>query len=201
MQGYPREMEQIQAIQLASVNRQNETIREIVEREWNKLNNFIRRRVSSEADAEDILQEVLYQFTAAMREDPIEKAASWLFKTAGNKIIDWYRKIKPASLERLNEFSGDEFDSPSLRLEDAAFEDTNSAEILFQRSEFWPMLEEILDELPENQREAFIMHELEQKSFKEISEITGAGINTLISRKRYAVLHLQKRLEDLYEDL
>jgi RNA polymerase sigma factor (sigma-70 family) len=186
---------------LASVNRQNETIREIVEREWKKLNNFIRRRVSSEADAEDILQEVLYQFTAAMREDPIEKAASWLFKTAGNKIIDWYRKIKPASLDRLNEFSGDEFDSPSLPLEDAAFEDTNSAEILFQRSEFWPMLEEILGELPENQREAFIMHELEQKSFREISEITGAGINTLISRKRYAVLHLQKRLEDLYEDL
>lgn len=193
-------MEQIQAIQLASLKGQNETIREAVEREWKKLSNFIRRRVSNEADAEDILQDVFYQFTAAMREDPIEKTASWLFTAAGNKIIDWYRKIKPLSLDRLNQMTGDEIENPAYGIEDLEFGNILSPEAMSARNEFWPMLEEILDELPDLQREAFIMHELEKKSFKEISELTGAGVNTLISRKRYAVMYLKERLEDLYED-
>lgn len=181
--------------------KENSFLKEVIERESPRLLGFIKRRVAVESDAEDILQDVFYQFTRAMRDDPIEKTASWLFRAASNKIIDWYRKIKPVSLDRMNESVFDDSENNSYRLEDSSFEDTQSADIQYHRQEFWPMLEELLNNLPEKQREVFIMHELEGKSFKEISEITGTGINTLLSRKRYAELYLREELKELYDEI
>ncbi len=184
-----------------NLRKQNSRLKEVIEKESPRLLGFIKRRVAVESDAEDILQDVFYQFTKAMREDPIERAASWLFKAASNKIIDWYRKIKPVSLDKMNESVFDDEINTSFRFEDAKNEDTQSQDILFNRQEFWPMLEELLNNLPEKQREAFIMHELEGKSFREISEITGTGINTLLLRKRYAEQYLREELKELYDEI
>jgi RNA polymerase sigma factor (sigma-70 family) len=192
---------QVLSLELSGIQKQNESIGRIAESQGRKLLAFIRSRISSERDAEDILQDVLYQFTAAMREDPIDKAASWLFKAAGNRIIDWYRKKKHLSLESLNTKTEDEEDYAVAGLEDLAFDDTETPDILFTRGEFWPVVEEILEDLPDEQRDVFIMNEIEGKTFREISETTGEGVNTLISRKRYAVLELRKRLKDLYDDM
>ncbi len=181
--------------------KQNSLLKEVIEKESPRLLGFIKRRVAAQSDAEDILQDVFYQFTKTMREDPIEKAASWLFKAASNKIIDWYRKIKPVSLDKMNESVFDDDINTSFRFEDAKNKDTQSQDILYNRQEFWPMLEELLNNLPVKQREAFIMHELEGKSFKEISEITGTGINTLLSRKRYAERYLREELKELYDEI
>jgi len=183
------------------LEKQNSRLKEVIEKESPRLLGFIKRRVDVESDAEDILQDVFYQFTKTMREDPIEKAASWLFKAASNKIIDWYRKIKPVSLDKMNERTFDDEMNTSYRIEDSHFKDTQSQDVLYNRQEFWPMLEELLNNLPEKQREVFIMHELEGKSFREISEITGTGINTLLSRKRYAELYLREELQELYDEI
>ncbi len=183
------------------LEKQNSRLKEVIEKESPRLLGFIKRRVAVESDAEDILQDVFYQFTKTMREDPIEKAASWLFKAASNKIIDWYRKIKPVSLDKMNERTFDDEMNTSYKIEDSHFKDTQSQDVLYNRQEFWPMLEELLNNLPEKQREVFIMHELEGKSFREISEITGTGINTLLSRKRYAELYLREELQELYDEI
>ena len=173
---------------------------EVIERERGKLLKFIKSRVG-EADAEDILQDVFYQFIASMQIEPIERAASWLFHTARNKIIDWYRKIKPASLDKMNTVLSAEGEEESLhRLEDR-LNDSNDADTLFLRSVMWEMLDDALDELPENQKEVFVMNEIQGMTFKEISELTGEGVNTLLSRKRYAVLFLRERFKELYDDL
>jgi RNA polymerase sigma factor (sigma-70 family) len=180
-----------------NLENQNSKASEIVERERGKLFKFIRSRVSGDAEAEDILQDVFYQFISSMRIEPIEKAASWLFHTAGNKIIDWYRKIKPSSLEGMSDsFPGGNVDK---FLNDDRSGDDNDT--LFLRSVMWEMLEDALEELPVKQREAFVMNELEGKSFREISEVTGDPINTLISRKRYAVTFLREKFRDIYDDL
>ncbi len=184
-----------------NLEKQNSLVKEVIEKESPRLLGFIKRRVAAESDAEDILQDVFYQFTKTMREDPIERAASWLFKAASNKIIDWYRKIKPVSLDKMNESVFDEDVNNSFRFEDRAFDDTQSQDVLYNRQEFWPMIEELLNNLPEKQREVFIMHEFEGKSFREISEITGVGINTLLSRKRYAELYLREELKELYDEI
>lgn len=184
-----------------NLEKQNSLVKEVIEKESPRLLGFIKRRVAVESDAEDILQDVFYQFTKTMREDPIERAASWLFKAASNKIIDWYRKIKPVSLDKMNETVFDDDVNNSFRFEDEAFEDTQSQDIMYNRQEFWPMIEELLNNLPEKQREVFIMHEFEGKSFREISEITGTGVNTLLSRKRYAELYLREELKELYDEI
>ena len=184
-----------------NLEKQNSLVKEVIEKESPRLLGFIKRRVAVESDAEDILQDVFYQFTKTMREDPIERAASWLFKAASNKIIDWYRKIKPVSLDKMNETVFDDDVNNSFRFEDDTFEDTQSQDIMYNRQEFWPMIEELLNNLPEKQREVFIMHEFEGKSSREISEITGTGINTLLSRKRYAELYLREELKELYDEI
>lgn len=184
-----------------NLEKQNSLVKEVIEKESPRLLGFIKRRVAVESDAEDILQDVFYQFTKTMREDPIERAASWLFKAASNKIIDWYRKIKPVSLDKMNESVFDDDVNNSFRFEDRVFEDTQSQDVLYSRQEFWPMIEELLNNLPEKQREVFIMHEFEGKSFREISELTGVGINTLLSRKRYAELYLREELKELYDEI
>ena len=156
---------------------------------------FIRGRVDTEEDAEDILQDVWYQFSNVMNAEPIQQTSAWLFRVARNRIIDQYRKQKPASL--VEELNRDE--EPDHPFREFLFADDADPESMQLREIFWEELFTALDELPEEQRQVFIWNELEEISFNEISEMTGENINTLISRKRYAVLHLRKRLEQLYK--
>jgi len=158
---------------------------------------FIRGRVKSDEDAEDILQDVWYQFSNVMNSEPIEQASGWLYRVAKNRIIDKYRKKQPDSLdEMMEEVEQNDFDFKEILLaENVTFEATHL------RNLFWEQLFAALDELPEEQKRVFIWHELEDISFNEISERTGEKVNTLISRKRYAILHLRKRLENLYKEI
>jgi RNA polymerase sigma factor (sigma-70 family) len=180
---------------------QNERICTTVRKERKRLLDFIRRRVPAE-EAEDILQDVLYQFVGTSRLETIEQATSWLYRVAGNKIVDWYRKRKTASLEEMNASltEGDD-EELSLHLEDVLFDPSERPDAVLLRRTVWRMLEEALDELPRDQRDVFIRHELEGESFKEIAEATGEPLNTLLSRKRYAVMFLRGRLRTLYNEL
>lgn len=164
--------------------------------ERKRLLDFIRKRVRNQSDAEDILQDVFYQLvTSYSVTEPIEKLTAWLFTVARNKIIDWYRKRRPEALP------ADEADpSAPLNLEEILFDPRQNPDQVYARSLVWTELSEALDELPEEQREVFVMHELEGRSFKEIAELTGEPINTLLSRKRYAVLFLREQLQELYDE-
>ncbi len=167
-----------------------------VRNERKRLFDFIRRRVRTEEDAEDILQDVFYQLVASYSvTEPIEKLTSWLFTVARNKIIDWYRRQKPGGPTIEDEETG-----APLNLEDILYDPSQNPDEVYARSLVWTELADALEELPEEQREVFVMHELEGRSFKEMAEMTGEGINTLLSRKRYAVLHLRENLQELYDD-
>jgi len=158
---------------------------------------FIRGRVDSDEDAEDILQDVWYQFSNVMNSEPIEQTSAWLYRVARNRIIDKYRKVEPDSLEQmLGDDENSEFDFRELLL--AGDEDPETEHL---RNLFWEQLFTALDELPEEQKQVFVLNELEDISFNEIALRTGEKINTLISRKRYAVLHLRKRLEQLHKEI
>ncbi len=179
-----------------------EVIKETVKKERGRLFDFIKRRVANEADAEDILQDVLYQYVSNLTMvDSIERTASWLFTVAGNKIIDWYRKKKPVSLDdqRVRMPEDEEGSDLYLGLEDVLLDDESTDE--FTKNVVWEELEMALSELPKAQRDVFVWHEMEDKSFKEIAEITGDPINTLISRKRYAILFLRERLRSVYDEI
>lgn len=156
---------------------------------------FIRKRVKNDADAEDILQDVWMQFSAVVNSAPIEQTGAWLYKVAKNKIID---KHKKKSELRLDDSDGDDenFSFKSLLITEA---DTPETEYL--RNLFWEQLFFALDELPAEQKDVFIMHELDDIPFQEIADKTGENINTLVTRKRYAVLHLRKRLKQLYYEI
>ena len=173
-------------------------ISSVISRFGKRLQSFIRRRVNSDADAEDVLQDVWYQLTAAVDSEPIEQVSSWLFTVARNKITDRYRKKKTASLEDLLG-SDDEQSGASFR--DILLDDSNNPETDYLRTLFWKELQDALQELPEEQRNVFVWNELEDIPFKEIAESSGTPVNTLISRKRYAVLHLRERLQSLYDEI
>jgi len=163
-----------------------------------RLLGFIRNRVNSEEDAEDILQDVWYQFTKALDAGPIEQVSSWLFRVARNRIIDNYRKKKP---ELIDDLFVPEDEEDSISFQEILFSENKNPEWDHLRNLFWKSLEEALNELPNEQRMVFIWNELEDIPFKEISEKTGEQVNTLISRKRYAVLHLRNRLAHLRDEL
>ena len=168
--------------------------------ERKRLFDFIRRRVRTEADAEDILADVFYQMIASYSvTEPIEKMTSWLLTVVRNKIIDWYRKRKPESLRQRADESALPQNLP-LILEDILFDPGQNPDVLYARSLVWTELADALEDLPDEQRDVFVMHELEGKSFKEIAELTGEPVNTLLSRKRYAVLYLREALQELYDD-
>ena len=168
-----------------------------VHQERKRLSDFIRRRVGNEADAEDILQDVLAQLVSSYSvTEPIEQVTAWLFRVARNRIIDWYRRKRPESLPA----ASNNADAP-LNLEDILFDPRQNPDRVFARSMVWTELADALDDLPEDQRQVFVWHELEGKSFKEMAEETGVPLNTLLSRKRYAVLHLRDRLQELYTEL
>lgn len=171
---------------------------EAVRSERPRLRNFIRKRVGNEADVEDILQDVFYQLLSSYSvTEPIEKLTSWLFTAARNRIIDWYRKKRHVLRPFSPEVEGDE---APLNLEEILFDPSQNADEVYARSVVWEELSSALEELPENQRKVFVMNELDGMTFREIAEVTGEPINTLLSRKRAAVLFLRERLRELYEE-
>jgi len=177
---------------------QDQRISEVVKREQSRLRNFIRRRVPDPRDAEDILQDVFYELVEANRLlMPIDHVTGWLFRVARNRIIDLFRKKKPANFSDIA--VADENDE-LLQLEELLPSPDAGAEALYARNLLLDELELALDELPEEQREVFVAHELEGRSFKEMAAETGVSVNTLLSRKRYAVLHLRERLQSIYDE-
>jgi RNA polymerase sigma factor (sigma-70 family) len=177
---------------------QNQRISEVVKREQSRLRNFIRRRVPDPRDAEDILQDVFHELVEANRLlMPIEYVTGWLFRVARNRITDLFRKKRP---ESFSDAAVADEDDELLRVEDLLPSPAAGPEALYARNVLLAELELAVDELPAEQREVFVAHELEGRSFKEIAAETGVSLNTLLSRKRYAVLHLRERLQSIYDD-
>lgn len=178
---------------------QNQQISEAIEREKPRLRNFIRRRVADPSDAEDILQEVFYELVEAYRMmKPVEQVTAWLFRVARNRITDLFRgKHGQGARDEPLPPPGAEED---LRWEDLLPSPDAGPEAAYARSVLLEEVEAALDELPEEQREVFIAHELMGYSFKEIAAETGVGVKTLLSRKHYAILHLRERLRAIYDD-
>ncbi len=172
----------------------------LVRKERKRLFEFIRRRIRSEADAEDILQDVFTQLVASTdTDDPIEDLTSWLFTVAKNRIVDWYRRRKGV---RLRETAGQaKPDGSDTAGEDSLPDPEPGPDELTMGSIIREEIESALDELPEKQRSVFVMHEFEGKSFREIADETGEPLSTLLSRKRYAVLYLREKLKDLYDEI
>ncbi|HET6253739.1 MAG TPA: sigma-70 family RNA polymerase sigma factor [Puia sp.] len=189
-------MEDILTINPRMPSSPGKNIASVISRFGKRLLGFIRQRVGNEADAEDILQDVWYQLTTTVDTEPIEQISGWLFAVARNKIIDRYRKKQPEPLDLQD---GDDAAGPDLT--GILLDDSQSPETANLRTLFWRTLQEALDELPEQQRMVFVWNELEGISFKEIAAMTGENVNTLISRKRYAVLHLRERLLTLYQEI
>jgi RNA polymerase sigma factor (sigma-70 family) len=177
---------------------QDERISEVVTREQSRLRNFIRRRVPDPRDAEDILQDVFYELVEANRLlMPIEHVTGWLFRVARNRITDLFRKKKP---ESFSDAGAVREDDELLQFEDLLPSTDAGPEALYARHVLLDELELAVDELPHEQRAVFVAHELEGRSFKEIAAATGVSVNTLLSRKRYAVLHLRERLQSIYDE-
>jgi len=177
---------------------QDQRISEVVKREQSRLRNFIRRRVPDPRDAEDVLQDVFYRLVEANRLlMPIEHVTGWLFRVARNRITDLFRKKKP---ELFSDAAGEDEEGEALQIEDLLPSPDAGPEALYFRNLLLDELALALDELPDEQREIFVAHELEGRSFKELAEETGISVNTLLSRKRYAVLHLRERLQDIHDE-
>ncbi len=179
--------------------KQNESVREAFEKEKKRLLGFIMARVPGKEDAEDILQDVFFQLTESYRvERVIGQLSAWLFTVARNKITDWFRKQKPEPASYL--FHAAEEEDADPRLENFFRDLGDGPEAVYARKLVLHELEAAIDELPQEQREVFVMHELEEKSFAEISRATGVPLKTLLSRKHYAVLFLRKRLREIYQE-
>ena len=175
---------------------QNRRISEAIRRERRRLFHFIRKRVDDEGDAEDILQDVFFELIEAYRlMKPVEQVGAWLYRVARNRIIDRFRKKRPEVQVPLyaNEEGG-------LRLEDLLPSPEAGPAAVYARRVLLDELDAALEELPEEQRDVFIAHEMDGRSFKQLAEETGLSVNTLLSRKRYAILHLRRRLQAIYEE-
>ena len=189
-------MEELLTIPADMTTEQKSNITRVINDYSRRLLGFIRKRVTNEADAEDILQDVFYQFIG--NPEPVEQVTSWLFTVARNKIIDKQRKKKPESIE---DIYGPAEDELAFDWTEVFFDDTENPETAYLRSLFWEALENALNELPAEQKDVFVMNEIDGIPFKEIAAVTGQTVNTLLSRKRYAVLHLRNRLSDLRNEL
>jgi len=180
-----------------TMSEQDQFLAEAMEREEPRLRSFIRKRVLDTSDAEDVLQDVFYELIAAYRMmQPVEQVTAWMFRVARNRITDLFRRRKTVSL---NEPASADEDSAET-LEDLLPAADAGPDALFARGVLLEALEDALEELPAGQREAFLAHEVLGRSFKEMSAETGVSVNTLLARKRYAVLHLRKRLKEVQED-
>jgi len=175
---------------------QNLRIAETLEREQGRLRNFIRKRVLDESDAEDILQEVFYELVQAYRMmKPVEQAGAWLFRVARNRIVDRFRgRRQEAAITNPGSEEGELFPWEDLLPSPEA-----GPEAAYTRAVLMEEIDAALDELPEEQREVFVAHEFEGRSFRELAAATGLSVNTLLSRKHYAVLYLRRRLRDIYD--
>ncbi len=177
---------------------QDRRISEVVGREQSRLRNFIRRRVPDPRDVEDILQDVFYELVEANRLlMPIDHVTAWLFRVARNRITDLFRKKKP---ERFADAAIVDQDEESLGFDDLLPSPDAGPDAVYARKALLDELARALAALPREQREAFVAHELEGRSFKEIAADTGVSVNTLLSRKRYAVLHMRARLQQIYDE-
>lgn len=178
---------------------QDQRLSDVVEREHSRLRNFIRRRVPDPRDAEDILQDVFYELVEANRLlMPIDHVTGWLFRVARNRITDLFRRKKPQSVSEAT--AGGE-DEERLQLEEWLPSLDAGPEALYARHVLLDELENALDELPKEQREVFLAHEVDGRTFREMAAESGVSVNTLLSRKRYAVLHLRERLQSTYDEL
>ena len=176
---------------------QNRRLSDVIQKEYRRLFQFVRKRVGDERDAEDILQDVFYELVEAYRlMQPIEQVGAWLYRVARNRIIDRFRKQELGIGNEIRAGAGEE----ELLLEDLLPSRDGGPEAEYARSVLLDEIDAAIDDLPEQQRSVFIAHELEGRSFKEIAEETGLNINTLLSRKRYAVLYLRRRLKAIYEE-
>ncbi len=184
-------------IALDMASERNKNITNTIKSVSSRLLGFIRQRVASTEDAEDILQDVFYQF--AGNPEPIEQTTSWLYKVARNKIIDNYRKHKLPLADDV--LSGSETDEDSFDWREMMLPADSTPETEYLRNIFWDELQQALDELPPAQRDVFVQNEIDGIPFKDIAERTGESVATLISRKRYAVLHLRSRLQVLKDEL
>ena len=177
---------------------QDQWISEVVKREQSRLRSFIRRRVPDPRDAEDILQDVFYELVEANRLlMPIEHVTGWLFRVARNRITDLFRRKKP---ESFSDTPGGGEDGERLQVADLLPSPDAGPEALYARNALLDALELAIDELPDEQREVFMAHELGGRSFKEMAAETGVSVNTLLSRKRYAVRRLRERLQSMYDE-
>jgi RNA polymerase sigma factor (sigma-70 family) len=177
---------------------QDTRIAEVLEREQSRLRNFIRRRVADEGDAEDILQDVFFELVEAYRlMKPIEQVGAWLYRVARNRIIDRFRKKKPVTFADTGSVSEE---GEMLRIEDLLPSPDAGPDAAYARGVLLQELEDAVDELPQDRREVFVGHEVEGYSFKELSARTGVSVNTLLSRKHYAVLYLRQRLRAIYDE-
>jgi RNA polymerase sigma factor (sigma-70 family) len=166
------------------------SVSDVIAAEASRLRNFIRKRVPNEADAEDLLQEVFYELVTAYRVMvPVQRWSAWMFQVARNRIVDLFRKQQRHPAE-----------ADVVLLEDVLPSPDAGPAAAYARRLLLDELEEALDELPPEQREVFLAHEVEGRSFKEIAEQTGVSVNTLLSRKHYAVLHLRRRLRAIYQE-
>jgi len=193
-------MDELQSIApgVLLMSERDRRISKILVEEGARLRNFIRRRVRQPSDAEDILQEVFYELVEANRLlMPIEHVTAWLFRVARNRIIDLFRKKRP---EPLSDAAAHGEDGELLRIDDLLPSPDAGPEALYFRQVLLDELELALDELPTEQRKVFVGHEIEGRSFKEMAGQGGVSVNTLLSRKRYAVLHLRERLRNVYDE-
>jgi RNA polymerase sigma factor (sigma-70 family) len=182
----------------AMIADQDQRIAEAVTRDRARLRNFIRRRVADPGDAEDILQEVFYELVEAYRMmRPVRQATAWMFRVARNRIADWFRKKRPQALAGASRPAID--DEDALSLEELLPSPDAGPDAAYARGVLLDEIDAALDELPEDQRDVFIAHEMEGRSFKELAAETGLSINTLLSRKHYAVLYLRRRLEAIHD--
>ena len=182
------------------VTEQDQKISEAISRDEPRLRNFIRRRVADQAEAEDILQEVFYELVEAYRlMKPVEQVTAWLYRVARNRIIDLFRRKNREGVRA--DSAGLSEDGEALLWEELLPSPDAGPEAAYARSLLLEQLDDALDELPEEQREVFLAHELMGYSFREISEQSGVSVNTLLSRKHYAVLHLRERLRAVYDQL
>jgi len=178
---------------------QDQRISEAIDRERNRLLNFIRRRVADREDAEDILQDVFYELVEAYRlMKPVEQVTAWLFRVARNRITDLFRKKQREALR--NQPPAVTENGETLQLEDMLPSPDAGPEAAYARRVLLEELDAALDELPDEQREVFIAHELMGYSFKQLAAQTGVSVNTLLSRKHYAVLHLRERLQAIHDE-
>ncbi len=181
------------------MSEQDRQITDVVKEQGGRLRNFIRRRVADPEDAEDILQDVFSRLVEANRLlMPIEHVTGWLYTVARNRITDLFRKKQP---ETFSDLEVEDDEGESLHFEDLLPSPEAGPEAEYLRSVLIEELGAAIAELPQEQREVFVAHELEGRSFKELSEATGVNVNTLLARKRYAVLHLRKRLQDIHDEL